>query len=1010
MSSYYYGKKQIQNGVFNDNKFNYTEKPVSYGSIDLIVQENDNTDQEQTDLINNVITAANQLNTLVSANTLYQSKTDVLETNFNAVDGRITTIENTPTADNTALITDIWTNSNAISVINTINNTQTTNIANLQTYDTTNTENINLINTDISNIQEKTNLITKNNLQLEFNEDIKMIKKFKCDSTGQLGPSNNRIMLGTNLFSANNGLELYFDNVNDKAIINGKKAGALHTLEINGHNLNDFDTRINTLEIQPAFDNSTNVGDLTTLTTGQSLQLTMINNNINDITNNTSNITTNLNSINAINTGISNIDNTTDLLKPISTATTTQLNLKASQTDLNTTNTNVTNNLNLINTINTNISNLDNTTDLLKPVSTATTTQLNLKASQTDLNTTNTNVTNNLNSINTVNATLTNKADITFVNNEINNLLNSSPESLNTLNELAAALGNDENFSTTMTNLIALKAPLTTTNSQTINITQNTNDILTLENNEITQNNNIATINSNISNVNNTTDLLKPVSTATTTQLNLKASQTDLNTTNTNVTNNLNSINTINTNISNLDNTTDLLKPVSTATTTQLNLKASQTDLNTTNTNVTNNLNSINTINTNISNLDNTTDLLKPVSTEAQTALNLKLDSSYVQNVTSTEHNYLSNVTSNIQSQLNAISATSYDDTTVKADISANTANIATNTTNINNKLNSSYVQNVTSNEHSYLSNVTSNIQTQFNNISNYDDTPVNTNATNIATNTTNIATNTTNITGKQANQTGNKTTLGSNAINNNAHGTVIGYNTKCSGSSIVIGSGCCKTYGAQNTSVIIGGDACYYGNLMNKSVIIGHNTAASYGGSNCTAIGYDAGTGNSPHTLGASSTDKIILGDNNITTAYIAVAWSVVSDIRDKCNISSCDCLGLDFINGIDVIKYKKNDRSRYCTTLNNKEDGVFETTQQTNDGSKKDEKFTIGVSAQQIQTLENQLNSECADNMIVNDDDADKLSVRYQNLIMPLINAVKELTYMNTDLLARIEVLENA
>jgi len=925
-----YNKPLQQSVKFNIQDFNYQDKAVTYKILENKILINP-IDESQTLLINNLVSSTNNISSQVATNTSYQTTVDNLGT-------RVTIIENTPEADNTALITDVGINTGSISLINILNNTQST---------------------DISNIQEKTDLITKNNLQLEFNEDIKMIKKFKCDSTGQLGPSNNRIMLGTNLFSANNGLELYFDNVNDKAIINGKKAGALHTLEINGHNLNDFDTRINTLEIQPAFDNSTNVGDLTTLTTGQSLQLTMINNNINDITNNTSNITTNLNSINAINTGISNIDNTTDLLKPISTATTTQLNLKASQTDLNTTNTNVTNNLNLINTINTNISNLDNTTDLLKPVSTATTTQLNLKASQTDLNTTNTNVTNNLNSINTVNATLTNKADITFVNNEINNLLNSSPESLNTLNELAAALGNDENFSTTMTNLIALKAPLTTTNSQTINITQNTNDILTLENNEITQNNNIATINSNISNVNNTTDLLKPVSTATTTQL---------------------------------------------------NLKASQTDLNTTNTNVTNNLNSINTINTNISNLDNTTDLLKPVSTEAQTALNLKLDSSYVQNVTSTEHNYLSNVTSNIQSQLNAISATSYDDTTVKADISANTANIATNTTNINNKLNSSYVQNVTSNEHSYLSNVTSNIQTQFNNISNYDDTPVNTNATNIATNTTNIATNTTNITGKQANQTGNKTTLGSNAINNNAHGTVIGYNTKCSGSSIVIGSGCCKTYGAQNTSVIIGGDACYYGNLMNKSVIIGHNTAASYGGSNCTAIGYDAGTGNSPHTLGASSTDKIILGDNNITTAYIAVAWSVVSDIRDKCNISSCDCLGLDFINGIDVIKYKKNDRSRYCTTLNNKEDGVFETTQQTNDGSKKDEKFTIGVSAQQIQTLENQLNSECADNMIVNDDDADKLSVRYQNLIMPLINAVKELTYMNTDLLARIEVLENA
>jgi len=243
---------------------------------------------------------------------------------------------------------------------------------------------------------------------------------------------------------------------------------------------------------------------------------------------------------------------------------------------------------------------------------------------------------------------------------------------------------------------------------------------------------------------------------------------------------------------------------------------------------------------------------------------------------------------------------------------------------------------------------------------------------------------------------------LGSNAINNNAHGTVIGYNTKCSGSSIVIGSGCCKSYGAQNTSVIIGGDACYYGNLMNKSVIIGHNTAASYGGSNCMAIGYDAGTGNSPHTLGASSTNKIIAGDNNITTAYIAVAWSIVSDIRDKVDISSCDCLGLDFIDAIDVIKYKKNDRSRYVETVNNKELEIIETTEFVNDGSKKDEKFTIGVSAQQIQTLENQMNSDCADNMIVNDDDDEKLSVRYQNLVMPLINAIKELK-------ARIEVLEN-
>jgi len=51
-------------------------------------------------------------------------------------------------------------------------------------------------------------------------------------------------------------------------------------------------------------------------------------------------------------------------------------------------------------------------------------------------------------------------ATTAFVQQEISALVDSSPDALNTLNELAAALGDDENFSTTVTNSIALKAPL----------------------------------------------------------------------------------------------------------------------------------------------------------------------------------------------------------------------------------------------------------------------------------------------------------------------------------------------------------------------------------------------------------------------------------------------------------------------------------------------------------------------------------------------------------------------
>jgi hypothetical protein len=51
-------------------------------------------------------------------------------------------------------------------------------------------------------------------------------------------------------------------------------------------------------------------------------------------------------------------------------------------------------------------------------------------------------------------------ATTAFVMAAIAALVNSSPEALDTLNELAAALGNDADFATTITNALALKAPL----------------------------------------------------------------------------------------------------------------------------------------------------------------------------------------------------------------------------------------------------------------------------------------------------------------------------------------------------------------------------------------------------------------------------------------------------------------------------------------------------------------------------------------------------------------------
>lgn len=51
-------------------------------------------------------------------------------------------------------------------------------------------------------------------------------------------------------------------------------------------------------------------------------------------------------------------------------------------------------------------------------------------------------------------------ATTSFVRGEISALVNSAPAALDTLGELATALGNDSNFATTVTNSLATKAPL----------------------------------------------------------------------------------------------------------------------------------------------------------------------------------------------------------------------------------------------------------------------------------------------------------------------------------------------------------------------------------------------------------------------------------------------------------------------------------------------------------------------------------------------------------------------
>jgi len=102
------------------------------------------------------------------------------------------------------------------------------------------------------------------------------------------------------------------------------------------------------------------------------------------------------------------------------------------------------------------LQNVNNTSDVNKPVSTATQTALDLKAPLASPALTGTPTAPTA-------AAATNTTQIAttaYVRGEISALVNSATSTLDTLGEIATALGNDANLSTTLTNAIALKAPL----------------------------------------------------------------------------------------------------------------------------------------------------------------------------------------------------------------------------------------------------------------------------------------------------------------------------------------------------------------------------------------------------------------------------------------------------------------------------------------------------------------------------------------------------------------------
>ena len=216
-------------------------------------------------------------------------------------------------------------------------------------------------------------------------------------------------------------------------------------------------------------------------------------------------------------------------------------------------------------------------------------------------------------------------------------------------------------------------------------------------------------------------------------------------------------------------------------------------------------------------------------------------------------------------------------------------------------------------------------------------------------------------------------TAVGSNSLGENTEGdenTAVGSNsleentTGNQNTAVGINSLEKNTTGRQNTSV--GRRSSRDNTTGEQNTAVGHNVLIeNTTGSNNTAIGRNAGREFSPFTV-TTQDNRIVMGNNDHTDAYIRIGWTVTSDKRDKTNFAEVP-YGLDFVKELKPTKYQfREDRGSEYT----------------------DGKDRYGFLAQDILELEGD------EPVIIDNEDPENLKFKESHLVPVLVNAIQELT----------------
>ena len=173
-------------------------------------------------------------------------------------------------------------------------------------------------------------------------------------------------------------------------------------------------------------------------------------------------------------------------------------------------------------------------------------------------------------------------------------------------------------------------------------------------------------------------------------------------------------------------------------------------------------------------------------------------------------------------------------------------------------------------------------------------------------------------------------------------------------------------------------------------NTIGGCNTASGLNAlANCTTGSGNIGFGgqNSSNAYApvfnvTTENNRVVMGSSAVTNAYIQVAWTVVSDARDKTNFGPVPH-GLAFVNALKPTAYQFRE-SRTSTETNGP--------------------VRYGFLAQDILGLEG------PGSVIIDAEDPEKLRYNGESLVPVMVKAIQELTAMVNTMQAKLSTLKGA